>query len=289
MRQGTKLLIFQYSDYRKFLADFYKKLKEEDKAFSYRSFARWAGFASPSFILSVIQGKTNLSPQSASALAEGMELSAKEKKFFCLLVLLNQSKDDEEKSHYANQILSLKAFSEANPLSAASGEYLSKWYISAIKELIAIESFQEDADWISEALGRDVSAKDLKAAIQCLLKIGLIQRKDSGKLHVVNDAVISTDEINLSFLHDFHVTQIEMAKEALQRFEQELREIQAFTLPVTEEGFKELRQMIFNFRDSLFALAERQRDPQFLCQVNLQLFPASKPPGKLSDVRTKKA
>ena len=39
--------IFNYSDYRKFLADFYKDKKASTPSFSYQNFSRQAGFMSP--------------------------------------------------------------------------------------------------------------------------------------------------------------------------------------------------------------------------------------------------
>ncbi|MGE0616139.1 MAG: TIGR02147 family protein, partial [Bacteriovoracia bacterium] len=50
-RPGTlpKPNLFEYTDYRKYLEDYYNFKKATDPGFSYRSFAKAAGFTSSNF------------------------------------------------------------------------------------------------------------------------------------------------------------------------------------------------------------------------------------------------
>ncbi len=52
--------IFTYTDYRAFLHDAYTHAKATNPAFSYRYFAKKAGFSSPNFLKLVIDGVYNL-------------------------------------------------------------------------------------------------------------------------------------------------------------------------------------------------------------------------------------
>lgn len=56
--------IYEYLEYRIFLADAYQAGKENVSAFSYRYLARKAGFSSPNFIKLVMDGERNLSMES---------------------------------------------------------------------------------------------------------------------------------------------------------------------------------------------------------------------------------
>ena len=49
--------IYTYTDYRKFVKDYYLSKKKSIRRFSYRSFSEKAGFSSPNFIKLVIDGK----------------------------------------------------------------------------------------------------------------------------------------------------------------------------------------------------------------------------------------
>jgi uncharacterized protein (TIGR02147 family) len=57
--------VFEYSDYREFLTDFYHFKKSTDSKFSHRSFLQKAGMSGPNFLsprpLACLQGKQNIS------------------------------------------------------------------------------------------------------------------------------------------------------------------------------------------------------------------------------------
>ena len=52
--------IYNFSDYRDFLKDRYRQLKEADPVFSFRHFSKQAGFGSPNYLKLVMDGKRNL-------------------------------------------------------------------------------------------------------------------------------------------------------------------------------------------------------------------------------------
>jgi uncharacterized protein (TIGR02147 family) len=55
--------IYNFSDYRDFLKDRYRQLKEADSLFSFRYFSKEAGFGSPNYLKLVMDGKRNLSTE----------------------------------------------------------------------------------------------------------------------------------------------------------------------------------------------------------------------------------
>jgi uncharacterized protein (TIGR02147 family) len=62
--------VFDYTDYRKFLADYYEEKKKGVASFSFHNFSRSAGFTGNSFVFNVIHGRKNLSRSSALSLAQ---------------------------------------------------------------------------------------------------------------------------------------------------------------------------------------------------------------------------
>jgi len=59
-KRSVKINIFDYTDYRKYLLDFYTDQKRSKKAFSYRFFARKAGINSVGLYKDVVEGRQNL-------------------------------------------------------------------------------------------------------------------------------------------------------------------------------------------------------------------------------------
>ena len=66
--------IIEYTDYRKFIQDYYDERKRSS-AFTWRDFARDAGFSSPIYLKYVCEGKKNLSVGAAGSVASAMGLA----------------------------------------------------------------------------------------------------------------------------------------------------------------------------------------------------------------------
>src|SRR6185295_13705882 len=94
--KDSKLEIFEYDHYRKFLRDFYDSRNDTSEKLSFRHFARLAGFNSPSFLKMVIEGSRNLSHESIRKIAEALRLNKEETQYFTNLVLLNQAEGDRK-------------------------------------------------------------------------------------------------------------------------------------------------------------------------------------------------
>src|SRR5262245_22843026 len=96
--------LFQYFDYRDFLRDRYRVLKAR-RRFSYRLFARRAGFRSSNIFKLVMEGRRNLTEKSSRMFAKGLRLNRSEGEYFRELVLFNQAATHEEKNERYRQLL----------------------------------------------------------------------------------------------------------------------------------------------------------------------------------------
>ena len=86
--------IVEYTDYRKFIQDYYDERKRSS-AFTWREFARDAGFSSAVYLKYVCEGKKNLSVGSAGSVAAAMGLAGFEQTYFVLMVSYAHAKDDK--------------------------------------------------------------------------------------------------------------------------------------------------------------------------------------------------
>ena len=97
--------IFEYDNYRTYLKDVYEFHKKSNKKYSYRYFARMAGFQSSNFMMLVIDGKRNLALPSIEMFAKALKLNKEDADYFRNLVLFNQAGTFEEKDAYALELL----------------------------------------------------------------------------------------------------------------------------------------------------------------------------------------
>ena len=89
-RRRSPIDVFQYLDYRVFLADFYRMKKRS--GFSYRAFSRAAGLGAPNYLKLVIAGERNMSHETATRFAETCGLQGDAAEYFIRLVAFNQAK-----------------------------------------------------------------------------------------------------------------------------------------------------------------------------------------------------
>jgi uncharacterized protein (TIGR02147 family) len=268
--------IFRYNNHRAYLKDMYDFLKKSNKGFSYRVFARMAGIKSYNYLKLVIDGKRNLTQKMIQAFSKAFKLTRSEEEFLTNLALFNQSRDSSSKNEYFGRISKAKRFREIKELEADQYEYFSKWYFSAIRELISLPDFKEDSDWIVARLRGEVTVSQVDAAIECLLRLKLIERTSAGRLKPSSGNIASAPEVQSLALFSFHEQMIHLGLNALHQQEADLRDISSITLALSKDEIKAIKKMILQFRRKTLSHFETQRPKG--CQVfqlNFQLFPLS--------------
>jgi uncharacterized protein (TIGR02147 family) len=267
--------LFEYDNYRLFLKDGYEALKFRDKKVSYRTFARDAGFNSHNFLRQIIQGQSNISIESADKIAKVFKFNAEEALFFRNLVLLNQARSNDEKQLYAKEILKSKTYRKIHPFNESKYEFFAHWYVSAVRELVALPKFNEDPVWIAKHIIPPIKPSEAKKALEDLLNLGLIQRNEEGRL-VQSDALLSTPpEVSSAYIANWHKDYIKKAMESIDSLPRDQRDISAVTIGFSKKNLKVLKEMIVNFRKGMLHLAAQEGEhveKDSLVQLNIQMF-----------------
>jgi uncharacterized protein (TIGR02147 family) len=74
--ESAMINVFAYTDYRKFLSDYYNEQKKLSPAFSYKNFSNKAGFPNKGFIYNVICGRKNLAKSSVVRVCKAMAMTS---------------------------------------------------------------------------------------------------------------------------------------------------------------------------------------------------------------------
>jgi uncharacterized protein (TIGR02147 family) len=271
-----KLNIYTYLDYRHFLTDLFNELKSEDLSFSFRTFAKLAGSTSPNFLQLIQARKLNIQTAGIHALSQSLKLKRKERSYFESMVEFDHAKTHEEKDRYFRQMLLAKEYKQIQTLDKSQYELFSHWYIPVIRELIVSPHFSGDPDQIGEQIIPPVSPAKVKKGIAVLSSLGLIRREENG-IWVHTDRVVSTPSEVLSVaVATYHKNILGLAREAIERFPPEERDIRSVTFGVSAEGYAEVKKRLETFWKELLVYAETQKNVDRIFQVNMQLFPLSK-------------
>jgi uncharacterized protein (TIGR02147 family) len=266
--------VFLYLDYRAYLRAYYEERKRR-AGFSYRVFSRMAKLGSPNYLKLVIDGQRNLTDAMAERFGKTCGLDGDAARYFALLVKFNQARTVEERNQYYTKLRRQRRYQEVHKLDLAQDMYHSRWYLPAIRELVASVDFREDPAWISQRLSPPVSAREVSIALKTLLELGLLVRDEDDQLRQGQATVSTGPEVRSLHLANFHRTMINHALSALDRFPSEQRDISSLTLCLGEDGLERVKKAIQRFRRELLEVEELEAEPKQVVQINFQLFPLS--------------
>lgn len=267
--------IFVYTNYRTFLADLYEHLKETTDYFSYRYFAKKAGFKSPNYLKLVIEGDRNLSDDSLEKFIVAFKFNKSETAFFKNLVGFTQASNNSERAEFALKILQSKIYQKLNPLREEQLKYYSTWYQIGVRELALCKKVKNNPEWIAKQFRPELKVSEAKAAVESLIRLGML-KEENGELKASEQNVTTSDEVISSLVGIYHRKMMDKAKDSIDNAKAVEREISSICVPVSEETFLKMKERIQDFRKELIALASQDQDPNQVYQLNLQLFPLTK-------------
>lgn len=267
--------IFEFVDYRAYLRAYYEAAKKHTVAFSYRYFARKAGYASPSFLRHVMRGERNLSEDSIERFAEALNLNEEATEFFRILVIFEQTENPSERRRVFETIAASRRWRQARRLDGGYFSYLSHWYYPAIREMAARKDFCDDPAWIARQLLPEIPEESAREALDVLLDLGLLVRDSRGRV-VRGDPTISTGhEVRSMGIVNYHLQMLERAGASMEAVPSARRDLGALTACISRQTVDEVKARIHEFRELILEICDRDDHPEVVYQFNTQFFPMS--------------
>ena len=265
------LSLYGYTDYRKYLRDFYAQRKGKNPSYSYRLFAKKAGLGSPNYFKLVMDGHRNLTHRNVRKFAQGLGLSEIQSQFFENLVFFNQAKDDSEAAFFKRNLDLLRNHDERGLLNKDQYEVLSKWYPVVIKELILLSGFNPSPKWIAERLDFQITPQQAKEAVDTLLRLGLI-RKLGANLQITQQSLQTPDVATSDAVARYHQQMLRLAEQAIEGQDSNERCFSALTFAVSKTDLPEASRRIHEFRNQLDTLFAKRKKYDAVYQLGIQLF-----------------
>ena len=126
---ASDISIFDYTDYRRYLADFYHERKRASKIFSYRYFAKKAGINSVGLYKDVVEGRQRFGRALIFKFSNAMGHTKKEAGYFANMVFFNEADTVEERTLFFERMMDCQK-TKARLVEATKYEYYHKWYYS---------------------------------------------------------------------------------------------------------------------------------------------------------------
>jgi len=276
----NRISVFDYTDYRKYLSDYYHAQKERSKAFSYRYFAKKAGISSSGFYKELVDGKRSLSRSLILKFSSVIRHSKKEADYFENMVYFNEATTVEERVLYFKKMMAFYE-SKAYRLLGEQYEYFSRWYYVVVREILSYLRFKDDFKSLARMVNPPIREDQARKAVQLLEKLKLIEKGADG-VYVRSAPVITTgypvDDPKVSLLNivNFQKVMLGMAGEAYDRFPLKKMDMSTLTLSISEETYIAMKEEVANLRKKMLNMAEKDEHPDRVYQLDYHFYPMTK-------------
>jgi uncharacterized protein (TIGR02147 family) len=268
--------IYEYSDYRRYLRDYFTAKKRESKGFSLKVLADRAGFKARDYLLRVMNGTRNLSRSSAFMLSNALRLSEKEADYFANMIAFNQAETVREKEFFFKKMSEVCAHGKHQRLRQDQFDYFSEWYFAALRSLLPVMSFKDNFSELAKFLDPPLTATQARKAVELLLQLGLLAKDASGNYTVLAPQLTGGDEVTSVALARFHRQSLDLARRAIDYYPARERDVSGVTMSLSSAGFDKIKAEIQAFRKRAMRIAEQDANEEGVFQLNLQFFPLSK-------------
>ena len=263
--------IVEYQDYHLLIKDFYKERKR-CSAFSWREFARTAGFSSSTYLRLVSESKSNLSRVTIERVASAMGLAGYEVTYFRALVNFNNAKTDASKLSFLKEMQSIATEHKVRIVDKDAIEFYDGWKNSVIRELAPLMPGATPGK-IASACCNKISAADVLQSLSFLMRCDFLKRTDVGNYVQTKTSVSASREGLALAVRSMQREMLGLAAESIDRFSPEERNISGVTLGVNRECYERIAQEIDLCRRKVIAIAAECEEIDQIYRLNLQFFP----------------
>ncbi|MBO6136368.1 MAG: TIGR02147 family protein [Fibrobacter sp.] len=266
--------ITEYSDYRKYMRDYYEERKK-GSYFSWREFAKLAGFTSSGYLKLVCDGKTRLSRGGAAKVAGAMGLTGFGAQYFCLLVEYCDAPDANVRLEIFSRMRALMEENGVRILGAEAFDYFKSWINPVVRELAPIMPGAKPSE-IAKMCVPEVTAGDVRNALTLMVQAGLLHLRPDGSYVQTNKGLSGDPALVAGAMHAMQKQLTLLAADALDGVAREDRNISGLTFGVDEKTLWHLSEELDLFRQKVKDILSKVENYDRVYRLNLHLFPLSK-------------
>ena len=263
--------ITEYKDYYSLIKDFYEDQKRTSY-FSWREFAKLAGFSSPTYLRLVSEGKSKLSRVSMNRMISAMGLVGFEVDYFKALVNFCNAKDDESKKPYWKEMRRIALEYKVRVVDKEAVEYFDGWKNQVVRELAPMMPGATPGQ-IAKTCCNEITAAEVSKSLEFLTKAGFLKKGADGSYRQTEKNVAASKEGMAYAVHAMQHKMLQLADESIERFEPQERSVSSVTFTVNRECYERIVQEIDSFRRKIAAMPSEIEKADQIYHLNMQLFP----------------
>lgn len=181
----------------------------------------------------------------------------------------------EQESAAKERSKKLKQLERYQQLQLDSFHVIADWYHYGILELMRLDHFKSDVNWVSHAIG--IPSEEVEAAVARMSRLGMMEVTPTGKWVDLTDGRSTT--IGLTFtdqaLRKMQHQILTLAQQALENTPFEERSHSSMTFAADSSRMEEAKERITVFRRELARFLSRGEKRDRVYQLAVALFPVS--------------
>lgn len=266
--------IVDYQDYHAFLSDYYEERKRTS-VFSWREFAKIAGFVSPSYLKMVCEGKTNLSRVTSERVAQVVGLVGFEVDYFKAMVNFGNAKKDDVKRRYFDEMQAIATAHKVRIVDKTAFEFYDSWKNPVVRELAPMMPGAMPGE-IAKMCNQEISAYEVRKSLLFLERAGLLKKIGEETYVQTEKSVIGSKEGLPLAIRTMHREMGRLAVDSLEKFDSSERNVTGITMGLNHKAYEKIVEELDACRKKIVAIATECDELDQVYRLNLQLFPLTK-------------
>lgn len=256
--------------YRNLLLEEFDRRQRRNASYSLRAFARDIG-VSPAKLCQIFKGKSGLSGQRATLVADKLGFDGELKDYFIALVETSHARSKAAKLNAKARLKELAELKGFDEITLDSFGIISDWIHFAILELLEVDSFAPSSVNIAKRLG--VSESSVEVAVSRLKKTGLLEVNEKNQWRQTKRDLETPTNIPSKAIRDYHSQILNRAEKSIAQDDIDIRDFGALTLAFRTDQLVEAKKMIKEFRREFNRRFGNRKNKDSVYCLSTQLFP----------------
>ncbi|WP_407443132.1 TIGR02147 family protein [Fibrobacter sp.] len=265
--------IYDYTDYRDIIRDFYLEKKQNNSKYSYSVLGMAIGLDA-SHVFCIVEKKRNLPVRCVPAVKKVLGLTGRASQYFDLLLAASRTKSEKTRTEILEKAILLRDI-KRHYLEAKEQKYLSDWWTPVIRALIEVNQGRVNAKEIADTLEPPIGEDKVQESIDLLKDLGFIQPLGNDRVRLSDAHITITGEERAQAIRQFQANVMQIGARSLNTIDPADRDISTLTMAVDQKGFEDIKSMIQEFRKEVQIRVDKCGKPTRVLQMNLALFPVA--------------
>ena len=269
---STFVNIFDFTRFRKFLAEYQERRQAAEPSFSRTEFCNLLGLPNTrSYFNDVVQGK-RVTDNMRERFINVIGLKGNEAKYFEAMIDFDQGKTAQVREAAFDAMMRLNKTPQAI-VDPDSYEFFGNWYNSTVYAILEVMDVADDVSELASKIFPPVSEKKLQASLKLMQKMNLVRKNESGFWKPTKDSLATVQQSKSQMVLQFQKQCLELSKQALESAGKESRDMTTFTFSVSKKAQKQVEVAAEKFKAQIRHIVTADSEkPEIVEHINLHVF-----------------